>query len=289
MESSQQANGKGGRGGGRGGKGKDREPPSREVQISKKLSWLLRHGATAENLAMDAAGYANLADVLNNRKLKGMKISFDEVRGVVDSNEKQRFGMKVAEGKEETSVKAGDWLIRANQGHSIEVESEGLLQPITLDMEGGLPEMVVHGTTRQAWTLIVESGGLKRMNRNHIHFAAGLPETFKPLQSSAAASADTETSTAETAAAPVISGMRSTSTILVYLDLPKALEAGIKFWRSENGVILSAGDDGEGKVGMQFFKRVEDRKGMGVLVEEGKVVQEAPAAWKPKGEGKGRR
>lgn len=50
--------GGGGRGGGRGG------PLPRDVQVSKKLSKLLRHSAAAEGLTLDAAGYANLADVV---------------------------------------------------------------------------------------------------------------------------------------------------------------------------------------------------------------------------------
>lgn len=35
--------------------------------------------------------------------------------------------------------------------------------------------MIVHGTTRTNFDLIVKSKGLSRMNRNHIHFAIGLP------------------------------------------------------------------------------------------------------------------
>lgn len=285
--------------GGRGSKGgknnSNRPPPTRDVQVSKKLSWLLRHGATSENLVLDAGGYANLADVLANNKLRGMKATFAEVREIVEGNDKQRFALKLKEdGGDETSANPRDWMIRANQGHSVKtVESEGLLEPITTE---NLPEMVVHGTSRAAWTLIVADGGLKPMGRNHIHFAAGLPATFKPLNNSFATPATeshpsepNDTTTDPTKAQPpVISGMRTTSTILIYLSLPSALSAGIKFWRSANGVILSEGG-ANGKVGIEFFERVEDRTGEGVLVQDGKVVREAPEAWKPKNGGKGRR
>lgn len=262
-------------------KDKNARPPlTRDVQISKKLSWLLRHGAEAENLTLDSAGYASLADVLNNRKIKGLKPTFAEVREIVEGNDKQRFGMKLAaEGGDEGSTKAGDWLIRANQGHSIKMESEGLLQPITLEGgDDGVPETVVHGTSHGAWMMIVASGGLKPMGRNHIHFASGLPAKFAPIAKAAEDGA---------AAPPVISGMRVSSTILIFLDIKKALQAGIKFWRSDNGVILSEGDQGkEGLVGIEFFQRVEDRTGEGVLVEDGKVVKEAPASWATKGKGR---
>lgn len=48
----------GGRGGGRG-------PMPREVQVSKKLSWLLRHNAEKEGLQLGAGGYINVKDVVS--------------------------------------------------------------------------------------------------------------------------------------------------------------------------------------------------------------------------------
>lgn len=280
---------RGGRGGG--SRGPRAEVP-RSVQISKKLSWLLRHGAESENLPLGPGGFANLADVLNNRKLRGMQISFDEVRQVVEDNEKQRFMMvpvdapvpdevREANGSETTkqqpsipSTDLKDWKIRANQGHSVKVEDEGLLEPITADI---IPESAVHGTTHAAWTMIVESGGLKRMNRNHIHFASGLPTGFKSV---------VELGTQE-AQAPVISGMRSNSSILVFVDVRKAMDAGIKFWKSDNGIILTEGNE-SGLLPLEYFLRVEDRTGEGLLLENGVVVKEAPKHWaKGKGHGKG--
>lgn len=262
---------------------------TRDVQVSKKLSWLLRHGATSENLALDGGGYARVADVLANPKLRSLKATFAEVRDIVRDNDKQRFALKPRDGADEASADPGDWLIRANQGHSVKVESEGLLEPVTV-AKGNLPEMVVHGTSRAAWTQIVASGGLRAMGRNHVHFAAGLPSNFKRIGVDGAgsdATADGTTTSQDSAAPPVISGMRTSSTVLIYIALPRALEAGIKFWRSENGVVLSEGD-AEGKIGMEFFERVEDRTGKEVLVLDGKVVKEAPAAWATEARGGGR-
>ena len=39
-------------------------PQPREVLVSKKLSWLLRHGAEKEGLVLGKGGYANLGDVV---------------------------------------------------------------------------------------------------------------------------------------------------------------------------------------------------------------------------------
>jgi 2'-phosphotransferase len=110
-----------------------------------------------------------------------------------------------------SSDNPSDYLIRANQGHSLKVEAEGLLKPITAETA---PETVVHGTTHSAWPLIVASGGLKPMGRNHAHFASGLPAGFKSLVEEGEAAKD---------AAPVISGMRKSSTVLMFLDIGKVL------------------------------------------------------------------
>ena len=60
-------------------------------------------------------------------------------------------------------------------------------------------ETVVHGTYLRFWEQIRRSGGLSRMRRNHIHFAAGLPGEDG-----------------------VISGMRQDCNVLIYVDVEKA-------------------------------------------------------------------
>ena len=44
--------------------GATRAPLSREVLISKKISYVLRHGAEKEGLRLDKNGYANCADLV---------------------------------------------------------------------------------------------------------------------------------------------------------------------------------------------------------------------------------
>ena len=263
------------RGGRPGGRGGNRAPLTRAVQVSKKLSWLLRHGAEKEGLKLGEGGYINVGDVLANRNLRSLQITFDEVKGVVAADEKQRYTMIPAseDGSGTVSDRPEDYLIRANQGHSLKLEDEGLLTPITKD---NMPGAAVHGTTHAAWSLIAASRGLKAMTRNHVHFAAGLPAGFRSV---------VEQDASVENAAPVISGMRNSSTVLVFLDLAKAMDAGLKFGLSDNGVVLTEGNE-NGLVPLEFFKRVEDRTGEGILVEDGQIVKEAPASWS-KGKGKG--
>ena len=50
--------------------------------------------------------------------------------------------------------------------------------------------------------------------------------------------------------------MRKSSQILIFVDVQKALDAGVKFYLSANGVVLTEGDD-RGFLRPEFFSRVE--------------------------------
>lgn len=192
-------------------------------------------------------------------------------------NEKQRFSMKPAHpvgsspspspsDAPPTTVAADSdpshWLIRANQGHSIPLESEALLKPITLDSgedgdgSSSVPPVVVHGTYFGFWEQIVESGGLKRMGRNHVHCSTGLPEDE----------------------AGVISGMRTDAELLVYVDVRRSLEdKAMTWWISENGVVLTEGVGEEGCVPLKYLQEVIGRKeDVGTLWKDGEKVADLP-------------
>lgn len=251
-----------------------RTPPTRETLISKKLSSLLRHNALKENLTLVPGGYINLSDILSTPTFRSLKVTFSEIQQVVQQNSKQRFTLVPASPSASSSVESGDprdWLIRANQGHSMKVVAdEDLLQRITRE---DVPEMVVHGTSRGAWRAIVASGGLKPMGRNHVHFATGLPAGWKSGGGGAAAT-DRVENDGDVEGPKVISGMRNSATVLIFVDVRRAMDAGVGFWRSENGVVLSQGDE-RGLVPLEFFRLVEDRLGKEVLMVDGKVVQVA--------------
>ncbi|KAL6709318.1 tRNA 2'-phosphotransferase [Coniothyrium glycines] len=263
------------RGGGRGGGGRNPSNQPREVQASRALSKLLRHQAEQQGLKLGKGGYVNVQDALNTTALKSLKLTFPELRSLVATNNKQRFSLilatslaaappsptspvdpALAASGPEASQDPADYLIRANQGHSLAVDTDGLLTAISAQA-GNLPATVVHGTDDAALDLIMLGGGLRRMGRTHIHFASGLPG-----KSHAAGAGDAQ------AAAPVISGMRSSATVLVYIDLPAALAAGIPFFVSDNGVILTKGDDNE-VLSYTFFKKVERRRSGEVVMRDG--------------------
>jgi 2'-phosphotransferase len=156
---------------------------------------------------------------------KFRQYSISQIKEVVDNNDKQRFtitSLDTPEGPKE--------FIRANQGHSIKtIQVE--MQPINSAAEY---PTIIHGTNTEAWKLIeYDHKGLSRMRRNHIHFATGL-----------------------LGEEGVISGMRHSCNVLIYIDLGKALEDGVKFFKSENGVVLTEGVNGEGYLPSDYFQKV---------------------------------
>ncbi|KAL0931810.1 tRNA 2'-phosphotransferase 1 [Colletotrichum truncatum] len=259
--------GAGGRKGGRGGGGGGGQ--NREVLVSKALSRLLRHQAENAGITLDDGGYAPLDKVLAYGPIRSLKVTFADIHSAVSTSDKQRFALKPNEttnpSLDETSVDPSHWLIRANQGHSIKLDSASLLTPITPE---NVPETVVHGTYFAFWKQIEESGGLKRMGRNHVHFATGLPTDEKG----------------------VISGMRKDAELLVYVDVARALkEEGLKWWISENGVVLTEGDE-EGVVPSRLFKEVRGRDEalVGTLWSDGEKIADLPEGLKmraPPGKG----
>jgi 2'-phosphotransferase len=63
---------------GRGGQGGGSRNPAnqpREVQVSRKVSWLLRHGAASEKLNLGKGGYVNVQEAVSLLKLAYPKIA----------------------------------------------------------------------------------------------------------------------------------------------------------------------------------------------------------------------
>jgi 2'-phosphotransferase len=156
--------------------------------------------------------------------------TLSQIQEVVENNDKQRFKITSFETPEGPKD-----FIRANQGHSIKtVQIE--MEPILSAKEY---PTIIHGTNDQAWKSIsMDPKGLRKMSRNHIHFATGLIGEDG-----------------------VISGMRFTCTVYIYVDLGKALKDGILFFKSENGVVLTAGPKGDGYLPKEYFAKVVTKQG----------------------------
>ena len=198
--------------------------PRRPKDISRFLAYILRHNAIKMGLKMDEEGYVKLSDILALPSVKkypqGQRTEV-AVQRLVRQCRKQRFSMR--KGAD------GCVYIRANQGHSIKgLNDAAMLRPVHSASE---LRACVHGTY---WRFMesIRKEGLNRMSRKHIHFS------FEQYGSQ-----DT------------ISGMRSDCQVLIHVDVARCLAAGIRFFMSDNKVILSEGRDGV--IAPEYFSRVQ--------------------------------
>ena len=119
------------------------------ISTSKFISLVLRHQPEKIGLQLDGNGWADIDELLRQAGKAGKNISRALLEEVVADNGKQRFVIS-DDGKR----------IRANQGHSIEVDL-GLapLRP---------PESLFHGTASRFVDSILATG-LERRSRHHVH------------------------------------------------------------------------------------------------------------------------
>lgn len=158
---------------------------------SRFLSLVLRHDPGRIGLVLDAQGWVAVADLLARLPFALTRADLDRL---VQGNEKQRFAFS-ADGQR----------IRANQGHSVEVD---LALP-----EAAPPPVLYHGTAQTDLPAILVSG-LDRRARHHVHLSA-LPETALKV------------------------GARHGAPVVLRVDTAAMAAAGHRFFLSENGVWLN--------------------------------------------------
>ena len=164
------------------------------VKLSKFLSFVLRHKPQSIGITLDTEGWVPVDELVAAAAGHGQSISREQLDEVVARNDKKRF-----------SFSPDGRLIRANQGHSVEVDL-GLV-PVEP------PELLYHGTVERFLDSIREKG-LIRGNRHHVHL-----------------SADRET------AARV--GQRRGRPVVLVVEAGRMQRDGHPFFRSENGVWLT--------------------------------------------------
>jgi putative RNA 2'-phosphotransferase len=122
-----------------------------DPQLSRRLSYLLRHAPQEAGLTLEAGGWVQVADLLAGLAAGGIHVDRSQLEAVVAGSDKQRFAFD----------DSGERL-RANQGHSV---------PVDLELRPQIPpEVLYHGTTQQ-FTAVIFRDGLKKMNRHHVHLS----------------------------------------------------------------------------------------------------------------------
>lgn len=166
----------------------------RQVKISKFLSLVLRHQPQKIDIALDASGWVAVEELLTAANAHQFPLTREELTAIVINNDKHRFSFS-EDGK----------YIRANQGHSINVELG--YQPTSPS------EFLYHGTAER-FLPAIRKEGLKRMARHHVHL-----------------SSDHETA--------IKVGKRHGKPVVLKIKSGQMAEDGFQFYLSENGVWLT--------------------------------------------------
>ncbi len=121
------------------------------VQLSKFLSFVLRHKPDAIGLTLDPQGWVSIDELVKKGNAAGMQFGREELLHVVATSNKKRFSLSNDEQR-----------IRAAQGHSAAVE-------LGLSPQEP-PNILYHGTaTRFVHSILSE--GLKPQARQQVHLS----------------------------------------------------------------------------------------------------------------------
>ena len=158
------------------------------------MSLVLRHKPEQLGLRLDENGWVEVSELLAAMCSQGLDVDADLLEEVVRENDKQRFAFN----EDKTRI-------RANQGHSVEVDVE---------LEETLPpDFLYHGTVEKFLDLIRESG-LKKMSRQHVHLSAEI-ETASNV------------------------GSRRGKPVILKIKSAQMVQDGYPFFLSANGVWLT--------------------------------------------------
>lgn len=124
---------------------------SEHTRLSKFLSLVLRHQPERIGLELDPHGWVEMNELIAKAAGHGVAYTPELIRGLVRESDKQRFALS------EDGTR-----IRANQGHSVEVDlGYAAAEP---------PNVLFHGTAERNLSSIMEQGLLKGA-RHHVHLS----------------------------------------------------------------------------------------------------------------------
>ncbi|MFO0935507.1 MAG: RNA 2'-phosphotransferase [Gemmataceae bacterium] len=166
----------------------------RRKTFSRFLSKHLRHAPEEIGIELQPGGWVDVDAMLMACQKHGVSMTREELDIVVRDNEKQRFAF------DDTRTR-----IRANQGHSVDVDLQ-LLPTVP-------PTTLYHGTATR-FVDSIERHGLLKQSRQHVHLSAEL----------------------ETA---ITVGRRHGQPFIFEVDCQAMLNDGFVFYLAANGVWLT--------------------------------------------------
>jgi len=166
------------------------------TSASKFMSLVLRHAPQKAGITLDQNGWADAGALVAAMCRSGHNVTIEALEDIVAADGKQRFRFN------------GDHtMIRASQGHSVDVDVE--------PREAVPPAVLYHGTATK-YIQAIRGGGLIPKSRLYVHL-----------------SGDAET------AAKV--GGRHGEAVVLTIDSARMAEDGFRFYLSDNGVWMTKG------------------------------------------------
>lgn len=118
-------------------------------KISKRLSYVLRHRPDSIGLLLDENGYVEVESLLSALAAHGEQVTIEQLNELVQTNDKKRF-----------SFDPSGLRIRANQGHSLEID---------LNYQQKVPPPVLYHGTAARFVESIRQKGLVKGQRHHVH------------------------------------------------------------------------------------------------------------------------
>ena len=163
------------------------------TNLSKYLSLILRHKPETIGISLDKHGWADVDELIAGIS-KTKDFNMEILEEIVRIDEKQRY-----------SFNADKTKIRANQGHSIDVDVE-LEEKIP-------PEVLYHGTATR-FIESIKKNGINKQSRLYVHLSKDIDTAF-------------------------MVGKRHGRPAIFVVDTKAMVADGYKFYLSENGVWLT--------------------------------------------------
>ncbi len=161
--------------------------------ISKYISLILRHKPEVIGIKLDEHGWADVNELISGIKKEYKELDMKTLEEIVRTDNKQRYSFNDDKTK-----------IRANQGHSINVDVE-------LE-EKEPPEILYHGTGRK-YMESIEKQGIIPKSRLYVHLSSD-----KLIANNV--------------------GARHGEPVIYEVDAKRIFKDGYKFYMSANGVWL---------------------------------------------------
>ena len=165
-----------------------------DTTLSKFLSLILRHKPQTIGLYLDKHGWANVQELITKANAHSVSLTMENLKGIVENNDKKRF-----------QLSEDGTHIRANQGHSIEVD---------LQLKKAEPPQILYHGTALKNVEFIKAKGLLKGERHHVHLSAD-PKTALSV------------------------GARYGKPVVLFIEAKKMHQQGFAFYLSQNGVWLT--------------------------------------------------